>query len=142
MADSRWQQSRRLMRHVVVMVVVLIAAARLSNGATTAQTDVDRIVDACGSLNPYFAVTRFAANLPETDPHREPAIVAFRDTPGDDATQQITLTTQAEVGATYGLAYDPSRRQLYSAAVGSFWLTDLVSYSTFAPQEHIRAYAM
>ena len=70
----------------------------------------------CGSDNPFFVVTCFARDLSAAAMAAEPAIVAFNDTPNEDPAYHILLATQAEVGATFGLAHDWRRGQLYAAA--------------------------
>jgi len=66
--------------------------------------------DACYGVNPYLVTTSFVTR------HRpaEPAVIAFRDTP--DNSDQLVLATQADVGATYGLAYAPADHALFAAA--------------------------
>lgn len=94
------------------------AVALLVLPASAAQPAAQRqdIPKACGGPQPFFAAARFSPPLYGPQSAVTPAILAFRDTPVDDAADQITLATVAQVGAVYGLAYDPARNQLYAAA--------------------------
>ncbi|MBK8540161.1 MAG: VWA domain-containing protein [Ardenticatenia bacterium] len=74
------------------------------------------LVSACGSLNPYVAVARFAVPKNDRPDPAAPSIVALQDTASDDLGAQVTLANQAKTGAVFGLAYDAPRRQLYAAA--------------------------
>ncbi|MFN2114120.1 MAG: VWA domain-containing protein, partial [Anaerolineae bacterium] len=75
---------------------------------------------ACETTNPFVATARFAVpedgSSPPAAPAGAPAVVALRDTPGDDIDAPITLATHGQVGAVFGLAYDASRGYLYAAA--------------------------
>jgi hypothetical protein len=77
--------------------------------------------EGCGTTNPYVAVARFAATpdgVPGdgVPPPDAPAVVALRDTPGDDADAPVVLATHGQVGAVFGLAYDAVRGHLYAAS--------------------------
>jgi len=66
---------------------------------------------ACGSVNPFFATSRFAPAPPDATWGREPAVFAFQDTPENAVSAQRVLANQAQVGSVFGLAYDTARRQ-------------------------------
>lgn len=76
----------------------------------------DSFASACGTTNPFFAVSVMARLTASGDPADVPAILAFRDTIAGDPGAHAVLATQAEVGDVYGLAYDHTRGQLYAAA--------------------------
>jgi len=67
--------------------------------------------EACLSDNPYLATSCYVRGKTFDN---EPAIVSFRDSP-DDGDHSV-LATIGEVGATYGLAYDPAKDVLYAGA--------------------------
>jgi hypothetical protein len=105
---------------VWLLVVICLAWAGLAlvtHGRAEAQDrPVDIIRASCATFNPYFVTTNFAHVIGTRPVPDEPAIIAFHDTPNDDAAAQITLATQAQVGAVYGLAYDSVHLRLYAAA--------------------------
>jgi Mg-chelatase subunit ChlD len=85
------------------------AALRPAAGASASPRDL--FDDACRTLRPYLATTRFARGRQAN----EPAVVAFRE--GEGKAQQPVLATVGQVGAVYGLAYRPREHALYAAAV-------------------------
>jgi Mg-chelatase subunit ChlD len=102
-------------------VIALIAAAVFALPGLAAPSHAPAatradIPGACGGDNPFFATTRFSPPLKAPEAAVQSAILAFRDTAGDDPADPVVLATVAQVGAVYGLAYDPARNQLYAAA--------------------------
>jgi Mg-chelatase subunit ChlD len=84
--------------------------------ATRRADDLARLAASCGTDNPMFFVTCFVRDLDRNAVLAEPAIVAFNDTPNDDMDAHVVLASQEQVGATYGLAWDQARGQLYAGA--------------------------
>ena len=101
-----------LNRSPVGVVVAFLAIAGISIGVPathttpTLATTSGEIDQACLTENPFLATSRYARGT-SFDTHE--AIVAFQDTPDDSG--HITLATVGEVGAVYGLAYDPGPRR-------------------------------
>ncbi len=102
---------------VVVLAGLALGALRVPvRSASPAQEEpIDRIKAGCSTFNPYFATTNFAHVTSVRAPD-EPAVIAFNDTMTNDPNLHITLATQAQVGAVYGLAFDAPRERLYAAA--------------------------
>jgi len=109
---------------VAVAVAVAVPVLLLAVGAGpplggrahgSAALDPAVLAGACRTTRPVLAVARFA------DPKvpgfgAAPAVVALRDTPGASEPQEIVLATQAQVGAVFGLAYQPELGHLYASA--------------------------
>jgi Mg-chelatase subunit ChlD len=112
--------SVRRARWILALLPVVLFGAWVARGlgprasATPAPVPAD-IPAACAGDNPYFAAARPASD-PATAPGADPALVAFADTPDDDVTAHLALATHAQIGATYGLAYDWRRGHVYAAA--------------------------
>lgn len=92
------------------------APARGASDGLAQAPALDRIRAACGTFNPFFAVASTAYVDSDRHPPGFPAILAFTDTLRDDRSGTLTLATQDQVGAVYGLAYDAPRGRLYAAA--------------------------
>lgn len=84
--------------------------------ATTVALKPELIVQGCRSDNPHFVMTIFNRALTPEILAIEPAVVAFNDTPDDDLLKHMTLATQSEAGATFGVATDHGRAQVYVGA--------------------------
>ncbi len=124
-ADSRAEPSAlrgalavRMSLGLLVVVGVLWAATRpdapgepSAESVGAAPSAQDELPKACMDPNPYFATACYVRG--ETFDH-EPAIVAFHDDP--DERNHFPLATIGEVGAVWGMAYDPVRDVLYAAA--------------------------
>jgi hypothetical protein len=93
-----------------------LVATATAEAQATIDTPREAITTGCRGDNPYFAITCFSRDLSSAAGRREPAIVAFNDSEDEDPNTHFALATQLQVGATYGLAYDWRRRQLYAAA--------------------------
>ena len=107
---------RRPWLPAVVLLCALAAAAAaapLAGPQPLSEPPVGPIGRSCGDDNPYFAVTRLTQGAGS---HPGAAVVAFYDTPDDDARQQLALAHVDDVGAVFGAAYDWRRAQLYVAA--------------------------
>lgn len=90
---------------LLVLVVLVPGPIARSQTAPIAQFD-----QACATTNPYFVTTCFAGG----GVREVPALVAFHDTVSD--TDHVMLATFGQIGAAYGLAYQPAERALYVAA--------------------------
>ncbi len=97
-------------------LLALVGLSALPTAATAPSADSGDIPGACGGADPYLATTRFTPHLASSDRGREAAIFAFQAAGGGTPAGRITLATQAQVGATFGLAFDPTQGQLYAAA--------------------------
>lgn len=96
----------------VLGVAGLGLAAPSGLGWTATQTAAQSgLPEACLSDNPYFATSNYVRGETFDD---EPGIWAFNDSPDDSG--HHTLATFGEVGATYGIAYDPAKDVLYAGA--------------------------
>jgi len=85
-------------------------------GMPAAKPPIDTIRNSCGTFNPFFVTTNFAYSGAGRTWADDPAIVAFRDSEGDELPPHIVLADHGQVGAVYGLAYDAERGRLYAAA--------------------------
>ena len=92
----------------VLMVLGILDGGRSAGSAEPAPLDL--FAQACQSDNPYFVASSFALGA-RAD---EPALVAFHDDPSN-ANQRV-LARYAEIGSTYGLAYDPRSQMVYAGA--------------------------
>jgi len=104
---------------VALVAALALGAARWGATVRSGQVPGPSVADisaACAGPNPFLAAAVFAHGTSPEAHARAPAIVAFRDTMADDPAAHPVLATQADVGAVYGLAYDPGRRHLYAAA--------------------------
>ncbi len=93
-----------------------LSLSLLSTAAVTPAATLDDIPGACRTITPYFAVARYPAALPPGALGAEPALVAFRQNTPDNPADQVLLASQAQVGSTFGLAYDATAKLLYAAA--------------------------
>ncbi|MFN8422398.1 MAG: hypothetical protein U0470_03085 [Anaerolineae bacterium] len=108
---------------------------------TQAAISADMLRNACVEKNPYLAIAiQYPADNGEIGDDEE-SVSVVRDTASedymDDILARLTLARHGQVGATYGLAYDWKRNQLYSGAyhliqrpygpggVGAIYRTDL-----------------
>lgn len=100
-------------------LLLMVAAAALLTAHGAPQRSAAKAPDltaACGTTNPYLAVARFAAPKNYRLDPDAPSVVALRDTAADDLGSQVTLATQGQTGAVFGLAYDAGRGLVYAAA--------------------------
>ena len=100
-------------------LLLMVAAAALLTAHGAPQRSAAKAPDltaACGTTNPYLAVARFAAPKNYRLDPDAPSVVALRDTAADDVGSQVTLATQGQTGAVFGLAYDAGRGLVYAAA--------------------------
>ncbi len=95
---------------------VIVGLAGLPARAARPAIERQDLPAACGGANPYFVTARFMPPIGAAQARLTPAILAFRDTAGDDGMDHLGLATVAQVGAVYGLAYDAARNRLYAAA--------------------------
>lgn len=91
-------------------LVAALAVLSIGRAARSQPAVADQIDPACGTTNPYFVTTCFAGGG-VTD---VPALVAFHDTISD--TDHLMLATSGQIGAAYGIAYQPAERAIYVAA--------------------------
>jgi len=91
-------------------ILALLAVFACVPSPAAAQAPIDRFEQACGTDNPFFVTTCYARGA-QWD---EPALVAFRDTP--DNSGQSVLATMRQIGAAYGVAYQPAEKAVYVAA--------------------------
>ncbi|MBK7782054.1 MAG: VWA domain-containing protein [Ardenticatenia bacterium] len=112
--------SRHLVSRVVVIALLPCALAltvlRPPAAATPSAESPARLGEACGSPNPYLVTTRFADNIHGKNLAAQPVLFAFRDSPDDGPEHQVPLATYAQLGSSYGLAFDALRGQVYAAA--------------------------
>lgn len=92
------------------------AGAPGADGPRQSATALERVRAACGTHAPFFAVASTVYVDADRHPRGVPAVLAFTDTLRDDRTGALTLATQEQVGAVFGLAYDAARGHLYAAA--------------------------
>ena len=90
--------------------------ARNVGRADRAASGADRLADECGSPNPFLVSTRFVDDVHGGNLGAVPVVFTFRDTQDDLPADQVPLATYAQIGATYGLAFDASRQHLYAGA--------------------------
>jgi Mg-chelatase subunit ChlD len=84
-------------------------------GAHVGPLAADDLTNACGSPNPFLVTSRFPDNLRIRDLSAVPVVFAFRSSADGMPADVVPLATYAQVGTAYGLAFDPSGRQLYAA---------------------------
>ena len=91
--------------------------------ATAAAEVYATIKDTCGSHNPYLITTEFIPRLDGNLRQRsslwmseQPAVVAFNDTQPEDTSLHHVLAYEPSVGATFGVAHDLERDQVYVGA--------------------------
>lgn len=97
----------------LAVLAALVVALQAPASGQDVRSDIAR---ACGSYNPYFAVTNLVFEGDEGGGDAVPAVLAFRDTDQDDPALAVPLATRGQVGAVYGLAYDAARGHLYVGA--------------------------
>lgn len=109
MSTRRTRTAETWLAAIAVTTVLLIVSVQM----VRAQRFIDLFRAACadGGSNPYVVTTIPRPGTLEDD---SPTVVAFRDTRWNSAA--IGLATPRQVGATYGLAYDPHTEVLYVAA--------------------------
>lgn len=96
-----------------------LALTTAAGPAARAQAPLPTLAEiraACDGTNPYFAVSNHSHSPRGQVPIEERSIILFRDTPRDDASQQVGLASPSQVGTVLGLAYDAGRGHLYAAA--------------------------
>lgn len=90
--------------------------AAVDAASSQAPSAADRVAAACRTTNPYVAVVVQARGLTASAHAALPAVVAVRDTAAGEPPERIVLATAGQVGAVYGLAYDPAGQALFAAA--------------------------
>ncbi len=96
---------------IVAVVGIVLFGLRLGSTPSAAPAPLERFADQCGSGNPYFMTSAFSLG----DRDEVPALVAFHASP-NGRSDQYDLVTHGEIGATWGLAYDPERHLAYMGA--------------------------
>ncbi len=96
---------------LAVIGMVLLFASRASQPALETPAGQAVLPEACLTDNPFFATSKFARGETFDD---EPAVVAFRDSPDDSG--HFDLARVGDLGAVYGIAYDPAKDLLYAGA--------------------------
>ncbi|MBK7782196.1 MAG: hypothetical protein IPJ58_15780 [Ardenticatenia bacterium] len=99
-----------------LLLMVVATTVLTAHGAPQPSLAKADLTAACGTTNPYLAVARFAAPKSYRLDADAPSVVALRDTAADDLGSQVTLATQGQTGAVFGLAYDAGRGLVYAAA--------------------------
>ena len=99
-----------------LLLIVVATTVLTAHGAPQPSLAKADLTAACGTTNPYLAVARFAAAKNYRLDADAPSVVALRDTAADDVGSQVTLATQGQTGAVFGLAYDAGRGQIYASA--------------------------
>jgi hypothetical protein len=105
----------RLSRFIPFLGMLLLGVLALcATVPASAQAPAEVFRRTCESdpANPYVATT-FAQRGRRQE--REMSVLAFRDS--SDNSGHMTLATVSQVGACYGLAYDPATEILYAAAL-------------------------
>ena len=105
-------------RAELALLLMVAAAALLATHGMPQRSaaKAPELTAACGTTNPYLAVARFAAPKNYRLDPDAPSVVALRDTAADDLGSQVTLATQGQTGAVFGLAYDAGHGLVYAAA--------------------------
>jgi hypothetical protein len=111
-----WRRYRAPKSRAFLACGALVLVRLVATGVAAEPIDISDIEGACGSANPYFATAGELGATRALDSPAGEAVVVFRDAPGDGPSGQMMVATQADVGSTYGLAYDVDRRHLYAAA--------------------------
>lgn len=117
------QATLRAARMTAAATQMAASPATLTPAAATAAAVRGVIRGACGTGNPYLAVTCFMPartvdGTPIADAVRAgaPVVAAFNDTRPEDPTRHVPLANDLQLGAVFGMAWDDARGHLYVAA--------------------------
>ncbi len=99
---------------VLTLLALSAAVAATASARPLQPPELGELEAACTTDNPNLVTSLYARG----GNYEDPALLAFRDSrPDTNETGHVTLATQRQIGATYGLAYVPSARSLF---VGAF----------------------
>jgi len=96
------------------LLLTLSSQSDMPIGSAAPHSVPPDIATACAGDNPYLVTACHRPRTAGAQFEREPAVIAFNDTPGDRP--HYLLATQGQVGAVYGLAHNWREPAVYAAA--------------------------
>lgn len=102
----------RSIRFVGIVFILVALPAVLALGVRPAygETPAERFAQACQTDNPFMVTTLYSRG----GNWDEPALIAFNNT--RDNSGHVVLATMRQIGAAYGVAYQPQEQAIYVAA--------------------------